>query len=305
MAQRSAPVLSFPVPSGTLSLDDPSLYVNRELSLLQFQWRVLEEARDPANPLLERVKFLAIVGSNLDEFFMVRVAGLKNQVDAGIYETGADGMSAVAQLRAIRQEYHRLSESAHECRRRIFAELAEQGIRVLQYGELAPEQKFQVDQYFAETIYPVLTPLAVDPGRPFPHISNLSLNIAVLIRDEDGDIRFARLKVPDSLPQLMPLQNRAKPANRVRDFVWLEQVIQANLPSLFPGMEIEESHMFHVTRDADLDIQELEADDLLETIEQGVRQRRFGAVVRLEVNAEMPESIVEILEKNLGIDEAD
>jgi polyphosphate kinase len=308
MAQPS--LIPFPSPlalsaPGAPSLDDPALYINRELSLLQFQWRVLEEAQDPVNPLLERVKFLSIVGSNLDEFFMVRVAGLKSQAAAGVYETGPDGLSPLQQLKAIRQEFQRLFDAAHECRRRVLTELADQSVRVLTYAELSPEQKFSLDRYFADTIYPVLTPLAVDPGRPFPHISNLSLNLAVLIRDQDGCERFARIKVPDTLPQLVAVHTRLKANNRSREFVWLEQVIQANLPALFPGMEILESHLFHVTRDADLDIQELEAADLLEMVEEGVRQRRFGVVVRLKVNAEMPESILDILKRNLGVDDAD
>ncbi|MBL8176225.1 MAG: polyphosphate kinase 1 [Bryobacterales bacterium] len=285
--------------------DDPALYVNRELSLLEFQRRVLEEAEDAANPLLERVKFLSILGSNLDEFFMVRVAGLKNQVDAGISDTGPDGMTPGQQLDAIRSRVLELMAKAHICRRALFEELAGHGISVLDYEKLDDAQRGYADRYFLDTVYPVLTPLAFDPGRPFPHISNLSLNLSVLIRDTKGDEHFARLKVPDSLPQLLPLQKAAKLNGRPVSFVWLEQVIQANLQHLFPGMEVVESHPFHVTRDADTAIQELEAGDLLDMVEEGVRNRRFGAVVRLKVNPAMPESLLEILRENLEIEDSD
>jgi polyphosphate kinase len=287
-----------------VSLDDPSLYINRELSLLEFQQRVLEEADDKSHPLLERVKFLSILGSNLDEFFMVRVAGLKNQVDAGIFETGADGLTPSEQLEAIRDRVIRLIEDAHECRKSLFAELETKGIRILAYSEVSDSQRETAERYFLETVYPVLTPLAYDPGRPFPHISNLSLNLSVIIRDLRGQEMFARLKVPDTLPQLVQLETRRKSGGPLC-FVWLEELIQANLHHLFPGMAVVESHPFHVTRDADLDIQELEAADLLETVEEGVRQRRFGVVVRLKVNQEMPESLLDILRRNLEIEDSD
>src|SRR5215468_12190082 len=198
-------------------LEDPSLYVNRELGLLSFQWRVLEEARDPTNPLLERVNFLAIVGSNLNEFFMVRVASLNAQVDAGIPEFGPDRMSPSVQLVAIRREVKRLMDAANNCLEKgLKPALAEEGIHILPYSELTGKQLQNCQRYFAETIFPVLTPLAFDPGRPFPHISNLSLNLAVLIRDAKGIDHFARVKVPPTLPQLVPAP---------QGFVWVEQVI--------------------------------------------------------------------------------
>jgi polyphosphate kinase len=288
-------------------LNSPQLYINRELSLLSFQHRVLEEAQDPGNPLLERVKFLSIVGSNMDEFFMVRVAGLIDQVDAGIAEVGPDGMSPGAQLIAIRREVKRLLIESHRTlHTQLLPALAEAGIQILDYAELDPKQLALADAYFTETVFPVLTPLANDPGRPFPHISNLSLNLAVLIRDKSGMEHFARVKVPDSLPQFVPLR---RPRKKVRkgapkqdSFVWLEQVISANLPALFRGMDVIEAHAFHVTRDADIAIKELEAEDLLETIEEGVRQRRFGSVVRLQVGDDMPGHILEILMNNLEVD---
>lgn len=289
-----------------MNLHDPSLYINRELSLLAFQRRVLEEAKDPTNPLLERVKFLSIVGSNLDEFFMVRVAGLLNQLESGILETGPDGMTPAQQLEAIHAEFEEILVDAHECRRELTQRLAESGIRVSDYEDLSEDEKETARRYFEDAIYPVLTPLAFDPGRPFPHISNLSVNLSVLIRDRDGDEHFARIKVPDGIPQLIPLQKSVRRRNgRKMTFVWIEQVIQAHLNTLFPGMKIVESHPFHVTRDAEMEIQELESGDLLEVVEEGVRQRRFGAVVRLEVPVGMPDSLLRLLMTNLEVDESD
>jgi polyphosphate kinase len=289
-----------------LDLKDPDLYVNRELSLLAFQRRVLEEAEDSSNPLLERVKFLSILGSNLDEFFMVRVAGLEAQLDAGTVDPGPDGMSPRAQLVAIRREVKKLFSEARKCFECLSAALDGAGIVIYEYENLNDLQKRRVTDYFTETVFPVLTPLAFDPGRPFPHISNLSLNLAVLIRDAKGGERFARVKVPDSLPQLVPVsappKNGSKRARPHRsELVWLEDVIAAHLGELFPGMEILQSYPFHVTRDADIAIKELEAEDLLETIEEGVRQRRFGSVVRLMVTRDMPAPTLEILKSNLEV----
>ena len=294
-----------------IDLEDPQLYVNRELALLNFQWRVLEEARDPSNPLLERVRFLSIVGSNLDEFFMVRVASLKAQLDAGIPEFGPDRMSPSAQLVAIRREVKRLRDAAHQCLEvELKPALATEGIHIIEHSELNAKQLEVCKRYFCEIIFPVLTPLAFDPGRPFPHISNLSLNLAVSIRDANGAERFARVKVPDSLPALVPLtrprkSSRNRNSHRSETYVWIEQVIAANLDALFPGMQVVESHPFHVTRDADIAIKELEAEDLLETIEEGVRQRKFGSVVRLQVNQQMPQHILQILMSNLEIEPGD
>ncbi len=288
-------------------LNDPCLFINRELSLLAFQSRVLEEAQDASNPLLERVFFLSIVSSNLDEFFMVRVAGLMRQVESGVSEVGPDGMSAAEQLDAIRREVVALLSSANHCfRKQLLPALEENGIHLLQYAQLTPRQQAKANHYFDESVFPVLTPLAFDPGRPFPHISNLSLNLAVLIRDAEGAEHFARIKVPDTLPQLVPIRRSRRSTDRKavldQSFIWLEDLIAANLNQLFPRMEVLESHPFHVTRDADLEIQELEAGDLLETTEEGVRQRRFGDVVRLKVNTNMPSSMLKILATNLEID---
>ena len=293
------------------ALDDPALYVNRELSLLDFQRRVLEEAQDETVPLLERVKFLSIVGSNLDEFFMVRVAGLKRQVERGVLECGPDAMTPQAQLAAIRERVTSLFRDAHECwHQQVLPSLAKAGIQIADYSQLNTRQRSALNKYFRETLFPTLTPLAFDPGRPFPHISNLSLNLAVLIHDKEGVEHFARVKIPNSIPQLVAVElPREKGADRkhpVRQcFVWLEQLVVANLEMLFPGMKILEAHPFHVTRDADTAIQELEAGDLLESVEEGVWQRRFADVIRLEVNEAMPASVLEILLENLEVKRED
>jgi polyphosphate kinase len=294
-------------------LDDPELYVNRELSLLDFQRRVLEEAQDSSNPLLERLMFLSFVGSNVDEFFMVRVAGLKRQVEKGVSDPGPDGMSSSEQLRAIRASVIRLYRGAQDCwSKELMPALEQAGIRILSYADLSDEQRALADSYFQETVFPTLTPLAFDPGRPFPHISNLSLNLAVLLRGSEGDEHFARVKIPDTLPQLVPVsvapkvKGRAKkPAVKEQGFVWLEQLVMANLGTLFPGMEILEAHPFHVTRDADSEIQNLEAGDLLESVEEGVWQRRFADVVRVEINEGMPAPVLDILVENLELDRDD
>jgi polyphosphate kinase len=300
-------------PIDVSSLDDSRLYVNRELSLLAFQKRVFEEAQDEQNPLLERVKFLSILGSNLDEFFMVRVAGLKRQVESGVLECGPDGMAPKQQLSAVHREVLELLKAAQDyLRQELFPALEKAGICVVDYSRLTPVQRTNADKFFSDAVFPTLTPLAFDPGRPFPHISNLSLNLAVLLEDDKGTQLFARLKVPDNLPQLVPVNPAMsevmaseKKASPPQYLVWLEQLIAANLESLFPGMKIIASYPFHVTRDADNDIQDLEAGDLLESVEEGVWQRRFADVIRLEVNDAMPADVLEILQKNLELDPED
>ena len=291
-------------------MDSPELYINRELSLLEFQRRVLEEAQDPTNPLLERVKFLAILSSNLDEFFMVRAAGLLKQVASGTPEVGIDGRTASQQLELIREKVRDLGQDSHlELRQQILPALEREGIRILDLATLGAEDRAQLDSYFLNSVFPVLTPLAFDPGRPFPHISNRSLNLAVAIGGHDGAEHFARLKVPDTLAQLVALDPalRKSPGHAWRQgsFVWLEQLIAANLELLFPGMEILGAYPFRLIRDAEVAIQELESDDLLETVEEAMKQRRFTAAVRLQVDADMPEKIVEILTSNIEIDPED
>lgn len=298
--------------SEAFNLNDTEYYINRELSLLEFQWRVFDEARDERNPLLERVRFLAIVDSNLDEFFMVRVGGIRMQRDAGVFDQTADGMTPARQLAAIRKEALKLME---ECRRYLrevlIPKLYESGIRIMSYNELSARQKETVNSYFNEVVFPVLTPLAVDPGHPFPHISNLSLNLAILLKDKEGRRHFARLKVPPSLPQLVPVKRSSGGVRRdgtvphTHLFVWINHVIIANLDKLFPGMQVLEAHQFHVTRNADLEIQELEALDLLDTMEESIRKRRFGTVVRLMVHKTMPDYIKEFLSENLRVEMQD
>ena len=284
------------------SLDSPGLYINRELSLIAFQRRVLEEAADSANPLIERVKFLSIVSSNMDEFFMVRVAGLWQQIESRNHEISKDGKGPSEVLEHIRQEVNELFESMYSLYRdHLLPGLAKHGIRILDLAELNPAQIAFLDDYFRRVVYPVLTPLAVDPGRPFPHISNLSLNIAAVVSNGDGIERFARVKVPDSLPQLIPVPSDPGEVT----FVWLEQVIIANLSQLFPEMQILDAALFHVTRDAELAIQELETDDLLESIQEAVWRRRFRDVVRLQIDRGMAPRLLELLTTNLELGQED
>lgn len=292
-------------PSIKENLKDPSLFINRELSHIEFNRRVLNEAFDEDHPLLERVKFLAITASNMDEFFMVRVSGLKQQVYLGITDRPPDGLLPREQLVAIHRKVTALVEREMAAWRRLYEELGEEGIRVLNYDELKAGKRQRLREYFEREIYPVLTPLAFDPGHPFPHISNLSINLAVLIRDPtSGETHFARVKVPSTLPRLVPLKP-LDPDDLLprtgQKFVWLEQVIAENLDSLFPGMEIVAAHPFRVTRNTDMEIQEEEADDLLLTIEESLRRRHFGFVVRLEVDESMPDYIRDILMSNLDI----
>jgi polyphosphate kinase len=287
---------------------DPALLVNRELSLLAFQGRVFEEARDPANPLLERVRFLSTVTSNLDEFFMIRVAGIEQQVASGVTEPSVDGLTPSQQLAEIRREALRLTRALVSCwQDELRPQLDAAGVHVLDHPQLDARQTGHARTYFDEMVMPVLTPLAFDPGRPFPHISNLSLNLAVLV-DDDGAERFARIKVPDTLPRLVPIGRGTGggPAHgashRSQAFVWLEQLVAANVDRLFPGVRVKGVFPFHVTRDAEMELQELEAADLLASVEHGVRERRFGSVVRLVVTPSMPDRVRDLLVQNLEVD---
>ncbi len=284
---------------------DAELYVNRELALLSFFWRVLEEAQDDTNPLLERLKFLAIVGSILAEFFMTRVSALKQQIEAGIVERSVDGLTPMEQLELAREEAQRLMRDSRACLYELMPQLERAGIYICDYNELDDAQREYAREYFARVVFPVLTPLAYDPARPFPHISNMSLNLAVIIRDGRGRERFARVKVPNTLPRLVPVPPPPDAPAKSQCFVWLDQLITQHLDTLFPGMQVVDAHPFRVTRDAEYVIQELEADDLLETIERGVRQRRFGEVVRLTISPAMPDKIRAILVDNLKLEPED
>ncbi|MGA8027895.1 MAG: polyphosphate kinase 1 [Bryobacteraceae bacterium] len=283
-------------------LDSPDLYLNPHLSLLAFQRRVLEEAEERSTPLLERVKFVSILGSNIDEFFMVRVAGLWQQIETRTTEISMDGRSPGEQLELIRHEVTSIVDEIYKLwREDLMPELKDAGIHILELDDLNAQQKTSIDDYFRRVVYPVLTPLAVDQGRPFPHISNLSLNVAAMVSNGDGQERFARVKVPDSLPQLVPV-----PSERGElAFIWIEQVIIANLRLLFPEMDILQADLFHVTRDAELAIQELETDDLLESIQEAVWRRRFRDAVRLQVNTGMPRNLIQLLTTNLELDQND
>lgn len=277
--------------------DQRAPVLNRELSWLEFNARVLHEARDARNPLLERVKFLAIFASNLDEFFQVRVSGLRRQVRAGVTVASSDGLNPAQQLDAIRERVRGLVSDHSAIWDSMRDELATEGVAIVDY-DAVPEHHEDLRRRFHDEIFPVLTPLAVDPGHPFPYISTLSLSIAASLRDPDtGEVRFARVKIPPSLPRLFAVGRE--------QFVLLDQVIEANLDELFRGMEILETHLFRVTRDADITVEEDEADDLLLAIEEEVRRRRFGEAVRLEVERSMPEATREILMRGIGVREGD
>lgn len=291
----------------------PEQFLNRELAGLNFQRRVLHEAEDARNPLLERVRFLSIVSNNLDEFYMVRVGGLMMQIAGGVMQRSPDGRTSAEQLADIRKEAKNLMAAVSTCWQDVLMpELEISGIHILNYEQLETKQRESIDQYFREVIFPVLTPLAFDIGHPFPHISNLSLNLAIALEGPTPqEPRFARLKVPTSIPRLLPVKRSSGGTRKDGTvphhhyFVWIEQVIAANLSDLFPGIGIREVHPFRVVRNADMVIQELEAGDLLETMEESVRKRRFGAVVQLAINSSMPTQLREILETNLQVDSRD
>jgi polyphosphate kinase len=288
-------------------LTDPALYFNRELSWLEFNRRVLAQAVDPGVPLLERLRFVSIFATNLDEFFMVRVAGLKRQVAAEVRRRTADGRTPAEQLTAIAKRLRPLVQSAQDCLHdQLLPLLARNGISVLSIRDLTPEQHSSLDRYFDEQLFPVLTPLAVDPGHPFPYISNLSLSLAVTVRDrKTGEEHFARVKVPGVLPRFVEVPAAASTEPGVIARVPLEELITDRLHRLFQGMDILESHAFRVTRNTDLDLEEEEADDLLMAIEQELRRRRFGAVVRLEVAKSMPTYMRRLLQAELEVTDDD
>jgi polyphosphate kinase len=281
--------------------DPEQRYFNRELSWLEFNARVLRLAGDASLPVLERVKFLAIFGQNIDEFFQVRVAGLKDQLEAGVVAKSADGLDPRQQLVAINRVAERLLLDHARCfTHDVQPALKHAGIDFVQYDVLTDRDKHYLSTLFEEQVFPVLTPLAVDPGHPFPYISNLSLNLAVGVRDpNDTEVRFARIKVPSVLPRFIALEDG-------RRWVALEQIIAANLTEMFPGMIIESHHLFRVIRNADLALEEDEADDLLEAIEVEVRRRRrFGTPVALHVDADMPDDLLALLMRELELDETD
>lgn len=277
-------------------------FLNRELSLIEFFRQVLDEGRDERHPLLERLRFLTIFSGIVDEFFMVRVSGLKEEVEHGWEQPSVDGMTAGEQLAEIRNRLQPMLAKQMRClQEEILPELEREGISVLPYESLSKSDRDKADEYFAREVFPVLTPLAVDPAHPFPYISGLSLNLGVKVRSAaagDNEQRFVRLKVPPSLPGVVRLGDEAR-------YTFLSEIIAGNLGSLFPGMVVEHAHTFRVTRDADIDIRDEEADDLLRALQQQLRKRRFGSPVRLEVAADMPDDMLVYLMESIGVEPDD
>ncbi|RME59538.1 MAG: polyphosphate kinase 1, partial [Caldilineae bacterium] len=286
-----------------MSLDElcesPAIY-NRELSWLDFNWRVLYEALDARNPLLERLRFLAITGSNLDEFFRKRVGGLKRQQAAGVANLTLHGWTPDFQIQLIAKAVHQMVACQSDCLlEQILPALAEEGMHLVAYEDLSEAEQIQLERYFRSEIYPILTPLAVDPGHPFPFISNLSLNLAVELRDPvTGETRFARVKVPPNRARWVSVEDSLR-------FVPLEEIIIHNLHFLFEGMEIVAAYPFRVTRNADIARNEEEADDLLEMISEELRERRFAPIVRLEVAESMPQHVRAMLLQEMGLEQTD
>ncbi|WP_011890136.1 polyphosphate kinase 1 [Chlorobium phaeovibrioides] len=289
-------------------LHSTELYVNREISWIHFNQRVLEEALNrEAHPLLERVKFISIFSSNLDEYFMIRVAGIEDQYEAGIQDRTIDGYTPSEQLEHIRSMVAPQLMQRNDCfYNDLLPEMEKEGISFVRFTQLPKQQQEALRTYFRQEIYPVLTPLAFDTGHPFPFMSSLSLNLAIELEDsETGASRFARVKVPSILPRMLSFSTveGLGTEDGVLRFIWLEDLIQNNLDMLFPKMRIVKSHLFRLVRDADIEIEEDEAGDLLETIEQGIRSRRYGKVVRLDISPQMPGPIKKLLMKNLEVSE--
>jgi polyphosphate kinase len=288
-------------------LDDPSLYFNRELSWLEFNRRVLEEAQDSSVPLLERLKFLAIFESNLDEFFMVRVGGLQQKVQANVtYGSGADRMPVKEQLARIGQHVRQVVEECYQCLQEVLPALEREGIVLRSARDLMDAERRHLDDVFRREIFPVLTPLAVDPGHPFPHLANKSLNLAVmLLRPGHDEKLFAVVQVPAVLPRFVVLPAESSGSGPRHVFTALETVIRMHLAELFPGMEIADDTVFRVTRNSDFEIDDDEVEDLLKTIEEEVRKRRRGAAVRLQLESDAPAEVEQLLTSALDLDPSD
>ncbi|GLY53993.1 RNA degradosome polyphosphate kinase [Lentzea sp. NBRC 102530] len=303
---RGVPSAPPAVTSSVLPTDLPDdRYFNRELSWLDFNARVLALAEDSSQPLLERAKFLAIFASNLDEFYMVRVAGLKRRAETGLTVRSADGLTPLEQLVAISKRSQELVEQhARAFLDHIRPGLEEHRISMVRWGDLTDYDRLRLSNYFSEQVFPVLTPLAVDPAHPFPYISGLSLNLAVTVRDpEGGGERFARVKVPDNVPRLVRVE--ADRSSSSATFLPLEELIAAHLGELFTGMEVIECHAFRVTRNADLEVEEDRDEDLLQALERELARRRFGPPVRLEVADDMTEHMLELLLREMDVDPHD
>ncbi len=285
----------------------PENFINRDVSWLEFNRRVMEEALNPDIPLLDRIKFISIYFTNLDEFYMIRVSGLKERIRAHVYEPAIDGLTPNQELKQIEKEVSIMLKTIYNYwHNTVLPELEENHISICNYEKLTNKEKKSLKNYFEKEIYPVLTPLAFDPGRPFPYISNLSLSFAILVKKSNRERHFARVKIPNVIPRLIridPLLSKGKKGNSAKKFrfIWIDELIKNNLEILFPGLDILHAHQFRITRDTDLEIQEDEADDLLELIEENVKQRKFGFVVRMEVEKDMPGFMIDTLVENLEI----
>jgi len=278
-----------------LNLKNPNLYNNRELSWLQFNTRVLKQAQDESLPLLERLKFLAIYGTNLDEFYMIRVAGLKKLFSAGIIVSGADRLTPLQQLREIRKYLHQEQQVVEHCRSEILHQLESEGIFVKRYDEATNQEKHKLNQYFNENIYPVIIPIAVDATHPFPHLNNLSFGLIVKLRDSDNEEieRFGIIRVPRVLNRFVELGNGI--------YVPIESVVAKHVDELFPGYELIKYASFRVTRNADIAIEEEEADDFMEILEEGLKLRRKGEMVRLEVGSNADDEIINFFNRHTNV----
>ena len=288
-----------------IDLDDESLYLNRELSWIEFNKRVLEEAEDTTHPLLERLKFLAIFSTNLDEFFMIRVAGLQEQIYSGVTELSSDGMTPLEQMKEIRSRLIPLyKRQADVWRSTIVPALQREGIHIHKYDDLSTEERIDLERDFVDNIMPVLTPLALDPGHPFPRLLNRSLTIAFRLideQDDEDDIKIAVVQLPSALPRLIKLARTGG-----HHYVLFEDIIRAHASILFPGLRVEESHLFRVTRDADVDIAEDEANDLITAVAEGIRQRRWGTdAVRMEISPDMPRKLTQFFTRALELEHSD
>lgn len=316
----AAPPAATPPPTTAAAAQLPAdRYLNRELSWLDFNARVLALAEDPSEPLLERAKFLAIFSSNLDEFYMVRVAGLKRRAEAGLSVRSADGLSPTEQLTLIAERTQELAgRHARVFLDQVRPALAAEGIAIIGWSDLDDDERRRLSGYFLDQVFPVLTPLAVDPAHPFPYISGLSLNLAVTVKDsETGGEHFARVKVPDNVDRFVRVRRtQAENAGARRDsesaalpplaaFLPMEDLIAAHLDQLFPGMEVVEHHSFRITRNADFEVDEDRDEDLLQALERELARRRFGSPVRLEVSDDMTEHMLELLLRELDVDPGD
>ncbi|HTZ42565.1 MAG TPA: RNA degradosome polyphosphate kinase [Jatrophihabitans sp.] len=274
-------------------------FSNRELSWLNFNARVLALAEDRRQPLLERMKFLSIFASNLDEFYMVRVAGLKRRLEMGLAVRSADGLSTRENLNQVNERARELMFRHAQCfLSDVRPALAEEGIRIVEWGQLGQEQQAELTEYFHSKIFPVLTPLAVDPAHPFPYISGLSLNLAVLVRDPESEVdKFARVKVPNNVPRFVVVEQSAEQAH----FLPIEELMAAHLDTLFPGMRITEHHLFRVTRNTDFEVDEDRDEDLLQALERELVRRRFGPAVRLEVAEDIDDEVLTLLTSEIDV----